>query len=124
MKAKVTRTSWDLDPANRSLRTEIDIENPDLLLRPGMFATVTILLAERADVLTLPVTAIVRDGQDSFCCQVVSSRIQRTPLILGLRSGKEIEVLSGLAGDESVVLLRADALKDGEPVETASSPQK
>jgi membrane fusion protein (multidrug efflux system) len=113
----VTRTSWDLNPANRSLRTEIDLPNPDLRLRPGMFVTVSILLAERAEVLTLPVTAIVRDGPDNFCCQVISGRIQRTPLILGLRSGKEVEVLSGLLGDETVVLVRADTLKDNQLVE-------
>lgn len=117
----VTRTSWDLNPANRSLRTEIDLPNPDLRLRPGMFATVSILLAERADVLTLPVTAIVRDGPDNFCCQVISGRIQRTPLILGLRSGKEVEILSGLQGDETVVLVRADTLQDGQAVEVLAA---
>jgi RND family efflux transporter MFP subunit len=121
VQGKVTRTSWDLNPANRSLRTEIDVENPELLLRPGMFASVNILLEERSDALTLPVTAIVRDATGDYCCQVVSGRIQRMPLVLGLRVGKEIEVLSGLQGTEDVVLLRADALKDGEPVELLPS---
>jgi RND family efflux transporter MFP subunit len=119
---KVTRTSWDLDPANRSLRVEIDLANEDLVLRPGMYATANILLAERADVLTLPATAVVRDGKDTLCCQVVSGRIQRTPIELGLRSGKEVEVLSGLGGNETVVLLRADTLQDGQPVEVLPQP--
>lgn len=117
VQGKVTRTSWDLDPANRSLRTEIDLPNSDLALRPGMYATASILLAERDEVLTLPVTAVVRNGADAYCCQVVSGHIQRTPLVVGLRSGKEIEILSGLSGDETVVLLRADTLQDGQPVE-------
>jgi RND family efflux transporter MFP subunit len=118
----VTRTSWDLDPANRSLRTEVDLPNPELVLRPGMFATVSLLLAERADVLTLPATAVLRGKDGAYCCQVVSGKVQHTPLVVGLRSGKEIEVLSGLSGEETVVLLRADSLENGQSVEVLSAP--
>ena len=124
VQGKVTRTTWDLEPSNRSLRTEIDLQNTDLQLRPGMFATATILLAERDEVITLPITAVVRNGADAYCCQVVSSRIQRTPLVLGLRSGKEIEILSGLSGDEMVVLLRPETLQDGQAVEILPAAAK
>jgi RND family efflux transporter MFP subunit len=121
--AAVTRTSWDLDPANRSLRVEIDLPNEGLLLRPGMYATANIVLEERTDVLTLPATAIVREGKNTYCCQVVNTRIQRTPIELGLRSGKDYEVVSGLRGDETVVQARAENLKEGEPVDVLP-PQK
>ncbi len=120
-KADVTRTSWSLDSANRSLRTEIDIDNKDGVLRPGMYATANILLEERKDVLTVPLTAIVRDGQKTFCCIVESDKIQRIPVKLGLKSGSDVEVLEGLTADQTVVLARADSLKDGQPVEVIAS---
>jgi multidrug efflux pump subunit AcrA (membrane-fusion protein) len=88
-----------------------------------MFATASIVLGERSDVLTLPVTAVVREGKGTFCCQVVDGQIQRTRIELGLRSGKEVEVLSGLRGDETVVLLRADSLIEGQPVEILAVPK-
>jgi HlyD family secretion protein len=114
---QVTRTSWDLEPSNRSLRTEIDIPNQQGALRPGMFATASILLDERKDVLALPVAAVVRQGKDCFCCLVKSGKVHRTPITLGLRSGADVEVLSGLSSNDTVVLIRADSLKDGQPVE-------
>jgi RND family efflux transporter MFP subunit len=115
--AKVTRTGWDLDRTNRSLTVEIDVPNEQGRLRPGMYATASILLDERADVLVLPVTAVVRQGKQAHCCQVVGGKIRFTPIELGLRSGNELEILSGLKGDETVVLQRADTLAEGQSVE-------
>ncbi len=115
--ADVTRTSWSLDTLNRSLRTEIDIPNAGGLLRPGMYATVTILLEQKSDVLTLPITAVVREGRDVFCCCVETGTIDRRAIVLGLRSGDEVEVLSGLDANQTVVLARSDSLKQGQPVD-------
>lgn len=115
--AKITRTSWSLNPSNRSLRVEIDIPNEEGQLRPGMFAAATILLERRSEALALPITAIVREGETSYCCCVESGRIARKAVTLGLRSGDEVEVLSGLSDNDTVVLARADSLEPGQPVE-------
>jgi len=116
-KATVTRSGWSLDASNRSIRAEIDMPNKKGVLRPGMYVTVTILLDERNDVLVLPISAIVRDGQNSYCCCVESGQIKRRAIVLGLRSGNEVEVLSGLSGSESIVLAQAETLLQGQPVE-------
>jgi len=113
----ITRTSHALNPMNRSLRTEIDLLNPNGVLRPGMYAKVDIILDERRDVITLPTTAIVREGNATYCCCVESGKIERRPIELGLRSGGEVEVRSGINADQLVVLTRADTLKDGQSVE-------
>jgi RND family efflux transporter MFP subunit len=117
----IKRTSWSLDSDNRSLRTEIDIDNEGELLRPGMYATVSILLERRKDALTLPITAIVHEGQNTYCCMVESNEIRRVPVTLGLRVGSDVEILEGVNADQTVVLARADALKDGQPVEVIQS---
>jgi RND family efflux transporter MFP subunit len=115
--AQVTRTAWSLDASNRSLRTVIDIPNDESLLRPGMFATVMMRLELRDNALTLPTMAIVRDGQDAYCFVVQSGHVVRRPIELGLRSGNEVEIVAGLDDHETVVLARADSLRDGQSVE-------
>jgi RND family efflux transporter MFP subunit len=119
---KITRTSWSLDKANRSLRVEIDLPNGDGKMRPGMYAKVDILLSQRDDVLTLPATAIVRDGGATYCCLVVSGKIDRRKVEVGLRSGADVEIRSGLDADETVVLARADSLVQGQSVEVMPQP--
>jgi RND family efflux transporter MFP subunit len=122
--AKVTRIAWSLDASNRSLRTEIDVENPDGALRPGMFATVTMTLEKRADVLTLPATAIVREGADAFCFGVNGGKLERHKVELGLRSGPEVEIRSGLSADQSVVLAPAAGMAAGQAVEVVVPEKK
>jgi RND family efflux transporter MFP subunit len=124
MTCPVTRTSWALDPANNSLRTEVDCPNPGGTMRPGMYATATIVLEERPGALALPASAIVRDGTQTLCCAVRDGKIARLPLQLGIRAGDDVEVLSGLEASETVVLTRADALKDGQAVEVIEPEQK
>ena len=116
--AQVTRTSWAITAVNRSLRTEIDLQNPDGVLRPGMYATVTIQLDQRQDVLIVPVSSLVREVEQTFVCLVVEGKIERRPVKLGLRSGSQVEVVSGLTPSDLIVLKGANNLLPGQPVET------
>ena len=114
--SKVSRTGWSYDEANHSLRTEIDITNINGVLRSGMYASASILLEQRGDVLTLPLAAIVREENDIFCCVVVEGKIERKQLELGLRSGDDVEIVSGLSASDKVVLARAVGLRVGQEV--------
>ncbi len=122
--SQVARTSWSLDATNRSLRAEIDIPNADGSLRPGMYAMTTIQLDERVNVVTLPVAAIVRDGDQTYCCAVEPGKIVRLPIQLGLRSGNDVEVLSGVDAGRIVVMARAESLQPGQPVEVLPTASK
>lgn len=117
--AQVVRTSWTLLESNHSLRAEIDVPNPTGSLRPGMFATVTIRLEESPNAITVPLSAVVREGGDAYCVCVDSGKIERRPVQLGLRSGGDIQVLSGLDADQVVVLKQPDALRQGQAVQVA-----
>jgi len=116
VEGKVTRTSWVLG-ANRTLRTELDLANPNGLLRPGMYVTAHILLQERPNVHVLPLSAIVREGKQAFCWVVKGGQAARTPIVLGLQVENDVEVVSGLKGDELVVQSQAASLQEGRPVE-------
>ena len=63
------------------------------MLRPGMFATATILLDQRESVLVLPIGAIVSDADKSYCWTVDSGKLDRRQIQLGLRSGGEVAVI-------------------------------
>jgi RND family efflux transporter MFP subunit len=119
---KVTRTSWSLDPVNRSLTVEVDLPNGDGQIRPGMYATMQLRLAEVKDVLSVPAAAVVRDGGEALLCVVENGKISRRSVKLGLRAGDEFEVREGLQGTEQVVLARAGGLKAGQAVEVTAPP--
>ncbi len=105
--AAVVRSSWSLQESNRSLRAEIDVPNLHGIMRPGMYAMATIKLAEREN-------AIVRDAAGTACMVVDDGKIVRCPVELGLRSGSEIEILSGIEESQVVVLKQPEALKPGQ----------
>jgi HlyD family secretion protein len=120
VEGKVTRTGWALG-ANRTLRTEIDLPNPKGLLRPGMYATAHIVLEERPDVLVLPLSAVIRGEKQAACWTVQDARAVRTSIGLGLQVGNEVEVSSGLKGDEAVVQSQVESLHEGQPVEASQA---
>ena len=118
VEGKVARTSWALGP-NRTLRTEPDLPNPDGALRPGMYATAHLILQERRDACVLPLTAVASEGQRTFCWIARDGRATRTPIVLGLRVGKDVEVVSGLKSDELVVQSQLGSLREGQAIEAA-----
>jgi RND family efflux transporter MFP subunit len=123
IESKVVRTSWSLDPANRSLRAEVDIANDGAQFRPGMYASGTIELNRRTDVLVLPTTAINHDADGDYCWVVVSGTVDRRDVELGLQSIAEVEVKSGIDQDAVVVLARGDLLAQGQKVQVPFAAQ-
>jgi RND family efflux transporter MFP subunit len=121
---RVSRISWSLDRATRTLRAEVDLENPDVTLRPGLYAYLTIIAEEHADAVTLPAAAIVRDGAKAYCVVVVDGKARRREIQTGLSDGKSVEVVLGLSGGEAIVAANAGTLADGQAVRIAEPAVK
>jgi HlyD family secretion protein len=119
----VTRTAYVLDSSTRTLRAEIDLPNDDGSLRPGLYAYAAIVADEHKDVLTVPSSAIVREGDKAFCVRVVNDRAVRTPVELGLSDGTRTEIVSGLGGDDLVVKANSASLTDDQPVKAAEAAE-
>jgi HlyD family secretion protein len=115
--APVTRDAWSLNASNRSLRAEVDLPNIEGALRPGMYASVTISLAETPESLVLPATAVLRDATGAYCMIVNEGIVHKRPLETGLRSGPEIEIKSGVSQEETIILVRGDSFAEGQKVE-------
>jgi RND family efflux transporter MFP subunit len=110
-KGSIVRMSRVLDPVTRTMRAEVELDNPRGYLRPGMYGTASILLEERYNVLAVPATALVRRGENQVMVYHVAGaegdplrgQLQRLPIELGLDDGKLVEVRRGLKGDELIV---------------------
>lgn len=95
----------DLDPKTRTLRVRLVFPNPDLLLKPNMFAEVVIYGGPREDVLKIPSEALIVTGErESVVTARGDGRFQPVDVVAGMQRGGEVEILSGLnEGDEIVV---------------------
>jgi len=125
----VNRVSPIIDPASRMLNAEIRIPNPDYLLRPGMFAEVSLLLEIRENALVVPKyallqkTELTRDqlGQQqvvkhSYVYVVKNDRAHYRAVETGIEQEGLVEIRSGLQPDEPVVLLGQQNLQDSTKV--------
>jgi Cu(I)/Ag(I) efflux system membrane fusion protein len=92
-----------LDPKTRTARLRLEIPNPDLALRPDMYANV-LVHAERGERLVVPQSAVLHAGERSYVFLALGEgRFRPQAVQIGLRSGEDVEILSGLAPGESIV---------------------
>lgn len=106
-----------LDPGTRNVTVVALVENPDGRLRPGMSASVELLLAERPGALTIPSQAVFVEAGQAFVYAVgADSVVAKTPVALGSRLTGAVEVVSGLEADARVVAAGHQKLYPGAKV--------
>lgn len=117
-RGKVARYSEYEDSANRTMRTEIDLPNPDGRLREGMYGGVTILLEPPNDKLVIPSSALhehtAAGKAELFVIDGDAAR--RQTVRIGRDNGIRTEVTEGLSEHDQVVVSYSGSLEDGEPV--------
>ena len=114
---KVSRFSVELKEATRTMHTEVDVKNRDRALMPGLYADADVALEHRDDIPTIPLQAVNHEGNKTSVFVVGrNSEIEDRPIMLGLQTANDAEVVSGLAEGEEVVVSDRSALKPGEVV--------
>ena len=114
---QVVRTANAIDPASRTLLTEVDVPNPSGALMPGAYAEVHFAAESAAKRLSLPINALLFRPQGTLAAVVgPDNRIRLQKLTIGRDFGNSVEVLEGLSAEDSVVINPPDALEDGEAV--------
>ncbi|MDR1546190.1 MAG: efflux RND transporter periplasmic adaptor subunit [Deltaproteobacteria bacterium] len=114
--AKVLRVAPVLSSDSRQARLELEVANPDLRLKPGMYADVVFVFDERREVWSVAQDVPFRrqDGYVIFVADPVSSTVKELPVELGLVEDGRVE-LRGLKGlDGPVVVLGQHLLEDGQ----------
>lgn len=114
---KIVRFTRNVSLATRTMETEIDVENKDLSLAPGMYANATLELERKDNVLTVPLQAVVKNGDQTSVLVVDSqNRVQPRSVQLGLQGSLLAEVKSGLADGDRVITGGQSKYQPGESV--------
>jgi RND family efflux transporter MFP subunit len=122
---KVTRTADALDPNTRTLLTEVDVPNPDNVLRPGMYLQVKFNFDRKVFPLMIPAAALAtRTNAQRVAVLDDQHRVHFRDVQLGRDYGADIQVLSGLKDGEQVVVHPGDDLPEGTVVEVVPLPTK
>jgi RND family efflux transporter MFP subunit len=123
--ATVRGTTNAVDPATRALLAVLIVNNPKGELLPGMYAKVRFALPHMVSVMMLPADALVlkTDGPQAAVVGP-DHKIHFHKLIVGRDMGAELEVNSGLAEGDAVVLNPTDAIREGVTVETKDRAAK
>jgi RND family efflux transporter MFP subunit len=112
---RVARFTGKVAPATRTMDTEVDVENPSMVLMPGMYAEVNLTLAHSGNVLTIPVTALDQ-GQGQVMVVTPNNRVEVRKIQVGLESADKVEVRSGLNEGDLVVIAGRANLHAGDEV--------
>ena len=110
---KVTFVSPTLDAESRTLKARLEIPNPEVLLKPGMFAAAQ-LSHELGEGLAIPEAAVMRTAQQTYAFRDAGDgRLVPTPIVVGERSDGYYQLVSGLSEGDQVVT-SANFLVDSE----------
>ena len=111
---RVARTSEQVETATRTMRAEVDVPNPNRTLIPGMYAEITLTVAQSRGAISIPLTAITRNEQHSSAWIVTDKgELEKREIQTGIVSPTTVEVKSGVAEGEMVVLGARGTLRPG-----------
>ena len=116
---KVTRQFFALDERTRTMLVEIDLTNADLVLRPGMYATVKLGVEKHDDALLIPVDALAMEKTAAFVYKFMDGNAKKTPVAVGFNDGVNVELLKGVEPSDKVIVAGKMPIADGQAVQPA-----
>ena len=118
-KGKVARTAASIDIATRTMQVEIALPNPNGVLMPGSYVQVALPL-QPSGALVIPNNALLFRKEGARVAVVdAQQRVHLKPVQIGRNFGETVEILSGVAATDRLVLNPPDSLSEGDRVETA-----
>lgn len=111
---KVTFVAPTIDPATRTLRIKAEIDNSEGLLRPGLFARVSLGVSRRENVLMVPEESIVQRASGAYLYRILEEdRVERVMVETGAKEDGRVEVRGGLKAGDWVVKRGHGGLAEG-----------
>ena len=120
---RVARTSGAINPSSRTLRAEVDVDNPDGTLLPGAFVEVHMKLPASIHALTVPINATMFRSEGMSVAAVRDGRVALLPVTVGHDYGDELEITSGLRDDEQLIVNPPDSIAAGQQVRVSEAKQ-
>jgi RND family efflux transporter MFP subunit len=121
---KVVRFTREVNFETRTMETEVDVENKDLSIDPGMYANTRLQLKHADNVLTIPVEALVlRHNKEFVYVLDRQNEVHVRTVEAGLRGSELAEIKSGLAEGERIILGGQEKYQEGEQVTPVLEPR-
>ena len=126
----IVRFTRNVNFETRTMETEVDVENRDLSIDPGMYANTTLELARAGNVMTIPVEALVLKGNQSTVYTVdANNRVHIVNVEVGLQGSRLAEIKGGLQAGDRVIVGGQEKYSEGEevspiPTNTPASDEK
>lgn len=97
---------------------EVELQNPDHIIKPGMFASAKLVLSSQEGVISLPLNAVVSKNDETYVFVVQEDNtVKKVNVETGMSNEESIEIVSGLQEGDQVVIKGQDYLIDGSSVE-------
>ena len=118
----VSRIADSEDVNDRTMRVEVDLPNPQHVLRDGMYGRAEIILEKATKNLSVPSSAILeRDSKGKGIVEIVrDGKMYRQSVVIGRDTGTLAEIVSGLDPDAEVIVQPDISMADGTPVQVGS----
>jgi RND family efflux transporter MFP subunit len=125
LSGKVARINPSTQAGSRSIMAYIQIDNPQGMLRVGMFGEAQLTLAKKTGVLTVPQSAVQNDAGNPYVYAIENGLLVRKPVTLGLQGndgeGGAVEVVKGLDSGAQIVKNNLGSLRTGSAVRFAGA---
>jgi RND family efflux transporter MFP subunit len=114
---KIIRFTRALDTNTRTMLTEVDVPNKDLVLSPGMYAETNIELQQKPNALSLPAEAVVQNGDQAYVLALdANNRVEKLNVTLGIQTADRMEITSGLKEGDRVIASGQSGYQVGDVV--------
>ena len=120
---RIERISPTIDVRNGTFRATASIDNHESLLAPGMFGRFEIAIEKHSDALVIPIAAVIEEDNVSVVYIVEDGAARQRIITTGIEENGQVEILSGLSGNEEIIVTGQSGLRDGSKV-LASLPTK
>ena len=117
----LVRDSNSIDLTSRTLRVEVDVDNPTGRLLPGAYAFVHWKLPSAARAVTIPTNTLLFRAEGLRVAVVRGGQAKLVPVTIGHDYGSSVEVLSGLTSEDTVILDPSDSIMEGSEVKIAAA---
>ncbi len=122
---KIVRFTREVNFETRTMETEVDVENNDLSIAPGMYANTALQLAHTQNVVTIPLEALALNARNQQTVYVLDSdnRVHVREVQVGLEGSRLAQITSGLNPGDRVLIGGQEKYQEGEQVNPLLTPE-
>jgi RND family efflux transporter MFP subunit len=121
----IVRNDDAIDPASRTLNVEVDVDNPQGVIKTGAYVFVHLKLphtgSSATQALTIPANTLLFRSEGLRVGVVRNGRAQLVPITIGRDFGATVEVVAGLQPTDQVIVNPSDSLTSGSPVRVSAA---